>query len=110
MGNVFRFVEPLLLLDIRNHPGASGYDILQRLDGHTLTGTTIDKAVVYRSLGALERNGMMETEWTDSIRGAGRKAYRLTPKGEEHLREWTDLLEGLAGGLREFVQEARAAK
>ncbi|MBK9575751.1 MAG: helix-turn-helix transcriptional regulator [Fibrobacterota bacterium] len=107
MGNVFRFVEPLLLLEIRNSPGASGYDILQRLDGHSLTGTTIDKAAVYRSLGVLERNGMTEAEWTESVRGAGRKAYKLTPKGEEHLREWADLLEGLAKGLRAFVRDAR---
>lgn len=107
MGNVFRFVEPLLLLEIRNHPGASGYDILQRLDGHSLTGTTIDKAAVYRSLGALERNGMTDTEWTESVRGAGRRAYKLTSKGEEHLREWADLLEGLAKGLRDFVRDAR---
>ncbi len=110
MGNLFRFVEPLILLELHNHPGASGYDILQRLDGHTLTGTTIDKAAVYRTLAVLERNGMTETEWTESVRGAGRKAYKLTGKGSEHLAEWVDLLEGLAGGLREFVRDARSAK
>lgn len=110
MGNLFRFVEPLILLELNNHPGASGYDILQRLDGHTLTGTTIDKAAVYRTLGVLERNGMTETEWTESARGAGRKAYKLTVKGSEHLVEWVDLLDGLAGGLREFVRDARSAK
>lgn len=109
MGNLFRFVEPLLLLELRVHPGASGYDILQRLDGHTLTGTTIDKAAVYRALGVLERNGMCEIEWTESARGAGRKSYKLTDKGTGHLVEWADLLEGLAGGLRLFVKDARAA-
>lgn len=103
MGNVFRFVEPLILLDLRLHPGASGYDILQRLEGHTLTGTTIDKAAVYRCLGVLERNGMTEVEWTDSERGAGRKSYRLTSSGESHLREWADMLDELSRGLREFV-------
>lgn len=108
MGNLFRFVEPLILLELHNHPGASGYDILARLDGHTLTGTTIDKAAVYRALGVLERNGMTEVEWTESVRGAGRKSYLLTDKGSEHLVEWTDLLEGLAGGLRDFVKDARS--
>ena len=107
MGNLFRFVEPLILLELRNTPGASGYDILSRLDGHTLTGTTIDKAAVYRALGVLESNGMTVSEWTESVRGAGRKSYRLAPKGVEHLEEWADLLEGLAGGLREFVRDAR---
>jgi len=90
-------------LDLRLHPGASGYDILQRLEGHTLTGTTIDKAAVYRCLGVLERNGMTEAEWTDSERGAGRKSYRLTPLGQAHLQEWADMLDELAKGLREFV-------
>jgi len=107
MGNLFRFVEPLILLELRNSPGASGYDILARLDGHTLTGTTIDKAAVYRALGVLETNGMTVSEWTESVRGGGRKSYRLTAKGNEHLDEWADLLEGLAGGLRDFVKDAR---
>jgi len=107
MGNLFRFVEPLILLELRDRPGGSGYDILQKLAGHTLTGTTIDKAVVYRTLGVLERNGMTVSEWTDSVRGAGRKSYRLTEKGEGHLVEWADLLEGLAAGLQDFVREAR---
>lgn len=109
MGNIFRFVEPLILLDLRVHPGASGYDMLQRLQGHSLTGTTIDKAAVYRTLGVLERNGMTESEWTESARGAGRKSYRLSERGVEHLAEWADLLESLSGGLSVFVQEARAS-
>jgi DNA-binding PadR family transcriptional regulator len=109
MGNLFRFVEPLILLELRNQPGASGYDILARLEGHTLTGTTIDKAAVYRCLGVLEKNGMTQVEWTESVRGAGRKSYRLTAKGTDHLAEWADLLEGLAGGLRDFVKESRSA-
>jgi DNA-binding PadR family transcriptional regulator len=108
MGNLFRFVEPLLLLDVSQHPGASGYDILQRLQGHTLTGTTIDKAAVYRTLCVLERNGMTVSEWTESARGAGRKSYRLTERGREHLVEWVDLLDSLASGLTEFVREGRA--
>ena len=107
MGNIFRFVEPLILLDLARNEGASGYDILQHLEGHTLTGTTIDKAAVYRTLGVLETNGMTVSKWTDSVRGAGRKAYRLTPLGTEHLREWADLLEGIALDLRKFVKDAR---
>lgn len=107
MGNLFRFVEPLLLLEIAKGPGASGYDMLQSLAGHTLTGTTIDKAAVYRSLAVLERNGMLRSEWTESARGAGRKSYELTPKGREHLVEWADLLEGMSRGLAEFVLDAR---
>lgn len=108
MGNLFRFVEPLILLALRNQPGASGYDILASLEGHTLTGTTIDKAAVYRCLGVLEKHEMTRAEWTESVRGAGRKSYRLTEKGTDHLAEWADLLDGLAGGLREFAKEARS--
>ena len=110
MGNLFRFVEPLILLDLDRNPGASGYDILQRLEGHTLTGTTIDKAAVYRTLCVLEDNGMTKSEWTDSARGAGRKSYKLTAMGREHLAEWGDLLDGLATELRMFVREAGAGR
>jgi len=107
MGNIFRFVEPLILLDLTKNDGASGYDILQRLEGHTLTGTTIDKAAVYRTLAVLETNGMTVSEWTDSARGAGRKAYRLTPLGVEHLREWAELLHGISVDLRKFAKEVQ---
>lgn len=107
MGNLYRFVEPLILLSLRNSPGASGYDILQTLEGHTLTGTAIDKAAVYRALAVMERNGMTTSEWTESARGAGRKAFRLTARGIEHLAEWADLLEEMASGLRSFVEDAR---
>lgn len=107
MGNLYRFVEPLLLLELAKQPGLSGYDLLERLAGHSLTGTTIDKAVVYRSLCLLETQGMAEVEWTESARGAGRKAYKLTRQGEEHLQEWAELLANLSVGLAEFAKQAR---
>jgi DNA-binding PadR family transcriptional regulator len=109
MGNIFRFVEPLILLELSRTPGASGYDILQRLEGHTLTGTTIDKAAVYRMLAVLEKNGMTASEWTDSARGAGRKSYRLSQDGMAHLREWAELLENLSVELRKFSKEVLSA-
>jgi PadR family transcriptional regulator len=106
MGNLYRFVEPLVLLELARTPGASGYGLLERLASHSLTGTVIDKAAVYRTLKMLECQGMAEVEWTDSARGAGRKAYRLTAAGREHLEEWRGLLQGLANGLEEFCREA----
>ena len=108
MGNVFRFVEPLILLDLRNHPGASGYDILLRLEGHTLTGTTIDKAAVYRGPGRPGRE-RDDDRGVDGFRTrcAGRKSYRLTPLGRKHLQEWAEMLEELSNGLREFVEAAK---
>lgn len=107
MGNLYRFVEPLVLLELARTPGASGYDLLERLSSHSLTGTTIDKAAVYRTLCLLEDQGMAECRWTDSARGAGRKSYHLTGMGREHLQEWADLLEGLSRGLADFAVAAR---
>ena len=110
MGNLYRFVEPLILLDLARHPASSGYDILQSIEGNTLTGTTIDKAAVYRTLGTLEANEMVTSEWTDSVRGAGRKAYRLTGKGLEHLDEWAQVLAELSKGLAEYGRDVKAVR
>lgn len=108
MGNLYRFVEPLILLELSRTPGASGYDLLERLSEHTLTGTTIDKAAVYRALCLLESQGMAEVEHLDSVRGAGKKAYKLTRHGREHLQEWGFLLGNLAQGLSEFSRDVAA--
>ena len=108
MGNLYRFVEPLILLELARAPEASGYDLLERLAAHSLTKTTIDKAAVYRTLNLLETQGMTCCEWTPSARGAGRKAYRLTEKGRQHLGEWAAFLGALAQGLEGFIADVRA--
>ena len=108
MGNLYRFVEPLILLELSRTPGASGYDLLERLSKHSLTGTTIDKAAVYRTLCLLESQGMAVVEHLDSVRGAGKKAYKLTKSGCEHLSEWGILLGDLSKGLAEFSREVGA--
>jgi len=105
MGNLYRFVEPLVLLELARAPGASGYDLLERLSKHTLTGTTIDKAAVYRTLCLLESQGMAVVEHRDSVRGAGKKAYQLTRQGREHLMEWGEILGDLSKGLADFSRE-----
>ncbi|MEN9354385.1 MAG: hypothetical protein RL318_1710 [Fibrobacterota bacterium] len=108
MGNLYRFVEPLILLELSRTPGASGYDLLERLTTHSLTGTTIDKAAVYRTLCLLESQGMAEVEHLDSVRGAGKKAYKLTRQGREHLVEWGAILGNLAKGLSDFSHDVSA--
>ncbi len=106
MGKMFRFVEPLLLLELARTPEACGYDLVERLASRPLTPAAIDKAVVYRTLNALEFQGMLSASWTDAERGAGRKVYRLTPQGKAHLVQWNGLLAQLAQGLQEFCREA----
>jgi len=108
MGNLYRFVEPLILLELSRTPGASGYDLLERLSRHSLTGTTIDKAAVYRTLCLLESQGMAVVEHLDSVRGAGKKAYKLTRQGHDHLLEWGSILGNLSKGLAEFSREVEA--
>ena len=108
MGNLYRFVEPLILLELARTPEVSGYDLLERLAAHSLTKTTIDKAAIYRTLNLLEVQEMTSCEWTPSVRGAGRKAYRLTEKGRQHLDEWAEFLSGLAQGLGSFIADVRS--
>jgi PadR family transcriptional regulator PadR len=82
------FLQPCLLLLIAESPG-HGYDLLERLAAF---GFERDPGGLYRSLRAMEREGLLHSEWEHSGAGPGRRRYHLTPSGEARLRCWGDAL------------------
>jgi PadR family transcriptional regulator PadR len=108
MGNLYRFVEPVVLLLLRKKGRSYGYDLSNGLEGHALTDAVIERAALYRTLRNLEANGNVVSEWETEGSGPARRVYRLTKRGEEHLQEWADVLEHVAGSMKRFVSEARA--
>lgn len=107
MGNLYRFVEPVVLLLLKMKGRSYGYDLAADLEGHALTDTTIEKGVLYRTLRRLEMNGNVKSEWEAEGRGPARRIYRLTKQGEEHLDEWAAVLEHLSKSMSRFVRDAR---
>ena len=108
MVKLYRFAEPVLLLLLRQKGRAYGYELAQELNAHALTGSIIERGAVYRTLRTLEENGNVVSDWDVSGPGPARRNYRLTPRGEEHLQEWAEVLERLADSMEGFAREARA--
>jgi PadR family transcriptional regulator, regulatory protein PadR len=107
MGNLYRFVEPVVLLLLRKKGKSYGYDLSADLQEHALTDAEIERGALYRTLRRLEVNGNVRSEWeTDTARPA-RRVYRLTAKGERHLDEWATVLDHVSSSMARFVKDAR---
>jgi PadR family transcriptional regulator len=107
MGNLYRFVEPVVLQLLQTKGRSCGYDLCSDLKNHTLTDAQIDKAALYRALRQLEANGNVKSTWEEGEAGPARRVYRVTKDGERHLEEWIIVLEHLSKSMNRFVREAR---
>lgn len=107
MGNLYRFVEPVVLSLLQKKGRSCGYQLCADLQEHALTDAEIDKAALYRTLRQLEKNGNVKSAWETGEGGPARRVYRLTRAGEKHLDEWTIVLENLAGSMSCFVRDVR---
>ena len=109
MGNLYRFVEPVVLLLLKKKGRSYGYDLAGDLQEHALTDAEIEKAALYRTLRQLERNGNVSSEWETDGAGPARRVYRLTAAGERHLEEWASVLDHVSKSMARFVKDARAS-
>lgn len=109
MGNVSRFIEPVVLRILKDKNRSYGYEIAECLPRYALTDATIEGAALYRTLRALEANGYVRSHW-DSGSGPARRNYALTPAGQAHLREWNRLLASLGAAMIEFAQGGMIGK
>ncbi len=109
MGNLYRFVEPVVLLLLKQKGFSYGYDLAADLKEHALTDAEIERGALYRTLRQLESNGNVRSEWKAGDGGPARRVYRLTKEGEMHLDEWATVLGHLAKSMTRFVREARQA-
>jgi poly-beta-hydroxybutyrate-responsive repressor len=107
MGNLYRFVEPGVLLLLKQKGHSYGYDLCALLQDHALTDATIEKAALYRTLRQLETNGNVSSEWETNKSGPARRVYKITKQGEKHLEEWASVLEHLSKSMAHFVRDTR---
>lgn len=105
MGNLYRYVEPVILYMLAERESAHGYELAGELSSHALTDAQIDRGALYRTLQRLEANGHVESEWDTSSSGPARHVYRITDSGRAHLDEWAVVLAGLARSMEGFVRD-----
>lgn len=107
MGNLYRFVEPVVLLLLKKKGRSYGYDLSGDLKEHALTDAEIERAALYRTLRQLELNGKVASEWETEGSGPARRVYRLTANGEKHLEEWATVLDHVSKSMTRFVKDTR---
>jgi DNA-binding PadR family transcriptional regulator len=107
MGNLYRFVEPVVLLLLKKKGRSYGYDLAGDFQEHALTDAEIERAALYRTLRQLEMNRNVASEWETEGAGPARRVYKLTPQGERHLEEWASVLEHVAKSMARFVKNAK---
>lgn len=108
MGNLYRFVEPLVLYLLKKRGRTYGYELIGALREQALTDSTVEHGALYRTLRRLEENGMVVSTWDAGGVGPARRLYELTVEGEEHLRQWMLVLVRLTDSMSKFVEEIGA--
>lgn len=95
------FLQPCLLLLLRERSD-HGYELAARLRPmHDGEG---DAGAIYRTLRALERQGLVRSEWQTSEVGPARRTYHVTNEGLAYLDTQARGLEHIHDVLHVFLE------
>jgi len=97
-----RFVEPALLLLLRERPH-HGYELIERLPEIAGAETRVDVGNLYRLLRALEAEGIVTSEWVADLPGPAKRTYELTADGRRLLDRWTAALRDAQTVIQSFL-------
>lgn len=106
MGNIYRFIEPVLLLILKEKGHSYGYELSESLTHYALTDAQIERAALYRTLRTLEEHGYVTSDWEAEKAGPARRVYKLTKHGHVHLREWAEVMARLGDSMKSFSKKA----
>lgn len=107
--NMKNFAAPWILLTLVNHEGAYGYRIKKIMTQYTQDlGIPLNITGVYRHLNALEKRGVLYSEWDSPRKGPARRRYYLTESGQECLRQWMRTLSMQLLLIGRFFDQAKA--
>jgi len=98
---VERFVEPSLLLLLRERP-LNGYELIERLPEVAGEGR-VDVGNLYRLLRALEAESLVSSEWSAELPGPAKRTYELTDEGRRLLDHWAEALRRAQADVQGFL-------
>lgn len=105
---VERFVEPALLLVLRNGE-THGYDLADTLT-ELAPDDPVDLGNLYRLLRSLEAEGVVKSRWRDDLPGHIKRTYAITDEGRRLLDTWASALrtaeDTIAAFLRRYEEGA----
>ena len=99
---VERFVEPTLLQLLSERP-MHGYELLEQIPEIAREERRVDLGNLYRLLRSLEEEGVVASEWDESLAGPAKRVYRLTPSGQALLDAWVAALAEARGLITAFL-------
>ena len=102
---VERFGEAALLVALAARP-THGYELLERLPDLS-GGERVDVGNLYRTLRALEDEGLVTSEWRPDLPGPTKRTYTLTAEGHALLASWLAAVEPLRDGLTDFLRRTQ---
>jgi DNA-binding PadR family transcriptional regulator len=106
-----RLSQPTILtvLAEANEP-LHGYLIVQRAAASPMFGgNKPDATGVYRTLKAMEEQGLVTSEWATPKAGPAKRTFTLTEAGRATLRRWIDSLACYALSIEELRELAAGA-
>jgi DNA-binding PadR family transcriptional regulator len=110
--NLDKLVKPAALMLLAG-ADLHGYDIVRRLtDLPTFKGERPNPAGVYRTLRAMEAEGLITASWELSESGPAKRRYRMTKDGHACVGKWVDTLreyQVAVAGLLALAEQALAA-
>jgi PadR family transcriptional regulator PadR len=99
------YLRPCLLLLLAE--GTShGYELLEQVSALGLD--RVDPGGLYRSLRAMDEEGLVRSAWQPSATGPARRTYELTDEGREWLHAVAGSLEHVARSLDAYRARYRA--
>jgi PadR family transcriptional regulator PadR len=99
---VERFVEPSLLLLLRERP-LHGYELLERIPELGVEGR-VDIGNLYRLLRSLEDERLVTSEWSAELPGPAKRTYELTAEGRRLLDRWAEALQRAGETISSFLE------
>jgi PadR family transcriptional regulator PadR len=107
MGNLYRFAEPIVLVCLARLGTAYGYQLLTEAEQFAVTHAGLDSAAIYRALHRLQASRCVTSTWDTTGGGPQRRVYALTPRGVEHLKEWSQVLQSVSASIDTLLHESR---
>jgi PadR family transcriptional regulator PadR len=104
---VERFIEPALLLLLAERP-MHGYELLERVPDIAREERRVDLGNLYRLLRSLEEEGIVASDWDESLPGPAKRVYRLTDSGLALLGQWALALGGARDLITSFISRDEA--
>jgi len=80
----------MLILKAVSLGSLHGYGVLLRIQQISEGAFEVEQGALYPALFRLEQRGMLAAEWGVSENNRRAKYYRMTRKGEKHLRQQTE--------------------